>query len=122
MKTKLLRFLGLIWVLNSFALGHPAPSIGNFTDPLFYTFSHQQVDILPPSEYKVGKENIILLRLEKPDLPSGYRVSVLLDVLKSPSSSSPPKMQGWYPKTTIIPTVKGEYIIGVHVNLIYKSS
>ena len=119
MKTKLLGVM-IGAFISSFAWGNPAPSVCNFGDPLFESLSHQAISIETPKEYKVGEENFVIIHLEKPDLPSGYRVTVLVDTLESPSQK--PEIQGWYPKTSIKPLAKGKHVLTVRVNLVYKSS
>ena len=111
----------MLWALLGCAWGSMgAPSVCSFGDPQFGELSHQHVEIEEPAQYRVGEENFVIIKLEKPDLPSGYFVNVLVDTPESPSSL--PVMQGWYPKTSIRPLSEGRHVIGIRVNLIYKSS
>ncbi len=96
------------------------PTVCNFGDPAFEKLSHQKVSFDIPEHFMVGQENFVIIKLEKPTLPSGYMVSVLTDIIRSPSSK--PEVQGWYPKTSIKPLEKGEHELKITVNLIYKGS
>ena len=119
MKLKLLNYMLGAFIISC-AWGNPAPSVCNFSDPVFESLSHQKVVIKEPESYTVDEENFVIIQLEKPDLPSGYRVTVLMDTVESPSQK--PEIQGWYPKTTIVPKEKGAHVIAMRVNLIYKGS
>ena len=68
----------------------------------------------------VGEENFVIIQLEKPELRSGYMVSVFVDTLTSPKGE--PEVQGWYPKTSIKSLDEGVYEMSVRVNLMYKGS
>ena len=117
------RFLCIILLLSLIFTcnwGSPAPVTCNFGDPLFAELSHQNVSFEEPKEYKVGKENLVIIKFEKPNLPSGYMVSVFVDTLKSPKKK--PETQGWYPTTIIIPKEAGAHELGLQVNLMYKGS
>jgi hypothetical protein len=117
------RFLYIV-SLFSFILTHswgsPAPAMCNFGDPLFGELSHQKVSFEKPTAYKVDKENLVIIKLENPHLPSGYMVSVFVDILKSPKKK--PETQGWYPSTIIMPKEAGVHELGIQVNLMYKGS
>ncbi|MDD4505940.1 MAG: hypothetical protein PHE60_06190 [Sulfurospirillaceae bacterium] len=117
------RFLSIVTLISSilsFSWGSPAPAVCSFGDPLFDELSHQKVSFEEPKEYKVGKENLVIIKLEKPKLPSGYMVSVFVDTLKSPKQK--PEAQGWYPTTIIIPKGVGKHELSIQVNLMYKGS
>lgn len=116
----LLSLLTLLGVICSYSWGSPAPAVCNFGDPMFETLSRQNVRFELPKQFLVGQENLVIIHLEKPNLPSGYMVSVLVDTLKAPKTR--PELQGWYPKTVIKPLKSGVHEIALHVNLIYKSS
>jgi len=120
MKTTLRLILSLCGVFLSLAWGQIAPSTCSFGDPLFSELSHQKAVLIEPKNYVVGEENFVIIQLEKPDLPSGYMVSVFVDTIKSPKSE--PEVQGWYPKTNIKPLKEGFYELSVRVNLMYKGS
>lgn len=113
-------FLIALGVICSCSWGSPAPAACNFGDPMFETLSHQKVHFDLPNQFLVGKENLVIIQLENPNLPSGYMVSVLTETLKAPKVR--PELQGWYPKTVIKPLERGIHEIALHVNLIYKSS
>ena len=83
----LLSLLTLFGVICSYSWGSPAPAVCNFGDPMFETLSHQTVRIELPKQFLVGQENLVIIHLEKPTLPSGYMVSVLVDTLKAPKKS-----------------------------------
>lgn len=111
----------MVWALWSCAWGSmAAPNVCSFGDPEFGTLSHQHVEIQEPSAYHVGEENFVIIKLEKPELPSGYMVRVFVDTLQAPKEE--PEVQGWYPKTSIKPLVEGKYELLVRVNLMYKGS
>jgi len=120
MKTTLRLILSLCGVFLSLAWGQPAPSTCSFGDPRFEELSHQNVVLIEPKNYVVGEENFVIIQLEKPNLPSGYMVSVFVDTIISPKSE--PEVQGWYPKTSIKPLREGMYELSVRVNLMYKGS
>lgn len=107
-------------VVFSYAWGNPPPSTCSFIDPHFEELSHQKVTLIEPKNYVVGEENFVIIQLEKPELPSGYMVSVFVDTLKSPNGD--PEVQGWYPKTSIKPLDEGIHEMSVRVNLMYKGS
>lgn len=112
--------VSLFFFILTHSLGSPAPAMCNFGDPLFGELSHQNVRFEEPKEYKVGKENLVIIKFEKPNLPSGYMVSVFVETLKSPKQK--PETQGWYPSTIIIPKETGHHELGIQVNLMYKGS
>lgn len=117
---RFLFIVALISFILSFSWGFPAPAVCNFGDPLFDELSHQKVSFEEPKEYNIGKENLVIIKLEKPKLPSGYMVSVFVDTLKSPRKK--PDLQGWYPSTIIIPKEIGRHELSIRVNLMYKGS
>lgn len=116
----LLSLFILVGVIHSYSWGSPAPAVCNFGDPMFETLSHQKVHFELPKQFLVGEDNLVIIQLEKPNLPSGYIVSVITDNIKTPKKK--PELQGWYPRTIIKPLEKGVHEISLQVNLIYKSS
>jgi hypothetical protein len=116
----LLSLFILVGVIHSHSWGSPAPAVCNFGDPMFETLSHQKVHFELPKQFLVGEDNLVIIHLEKPNLPSGYIVSVITDNIKTPKKR--PTLQGWYPKTIIKPLDRGIHEISLQVNLIYKGS
>lgn len=117
---KVISIFSLIALMLSYTWGSQGPVSCSFGDPLFDELSHQKVSFEEPKEYLVGKENLVIIKLEKPNLPSGYMVSVFVDTLKSPRKK--PDAQGWYPSTIIIPKEIGKHALSIRVNLMYKGS
>ena len=120
MRATLLTLVLAYSVVFSYAWGNPPPSTCSFGDPHFEALSHQNVTLIEPKSYVVGEENFVIIQPEKPELPSGYMVSVFVDTLTSPKGE--PEVQGWYPKTSIKPLDEGVYEMSVRVNLMYKGS
>ena len=112
--------LTFLMAFISYSWGAPAPVVCTFGDPMFGELSHQKVIFKEPKEYTVGKENLVIIELEKPNVPSGYMVSVFVAIVKSPKQK--PQSQGWYPSTIIVPKEKGKHELNIQVNLMYKGS
>lgn len=102
------------------AWGDSSSSSCAFYDPLFDTLSHQKVKIQQPKHYYSNQENFVIIELEKPHLPIGYMVRVLVEDLKYPVT--PPSIEPWYPNTMIKPLNRGTYEMVMSVNLLYRSS
>ena len=85
----------------------------------FNDYANQEVSIKLPNKFVIGI-NDINIRLSKPKLPSGYIVAAYLDLIDFKDKE--PEIEDGYPISSIEIFKKGNYIVELKVNLIYKSS
>jgi hypothetical protein len=112
MKHLLILFLCFSYVLSQKAC---VLSVNVFDD-----YASQNVKLVIPKKMTLN-DNTIEVVLSKPNLPSGFMVPVIFDLVKFDGTLSP-EVIGGYPKSTITIQEKGTYHFNVKVNLVYKSS
>ncbi len=86
----------------------------------FDDYSSQKVGVIIPKSFKIG-ENKIKVVLEKTNIPSGFMLTSIFDLIKFDGIKKPEFLSG-YPISSLIIKEKGEYDINLKVNLVYKTS
>ncbi len=113
-------FILLFISLTSLFGEHPSPEVCPIVKNDFNYYSNQKVELVIPSSFSLGK-NQIEIKLSETKLPSGYNIVAFIDVEQF-SSKDEPEVENGIPFASVEFDEKGKYELLLNVNLIYRSS
>ena len=102
------------------AEGPPPPEVCPLT-----TSSHSARVLTPVLRTRVGEKAHVKMALEPPEIPSGFFVTTLVDVLGAPPGAlgeSRPRVLPGFPRIAIKASIPGQYTLAIRVNMVAKSS
>jgi hypothetical protein len=113
-------FIFLLISFISLFGGGNSPEVCIISKKDFNYYSNQKVELIIPSKFIVGK-NEIEIKLAESNLPSGYNIVAFIDLDEYPSQKEP-EVENGIPFSSIEFYEEGKYELLLNVNLIYRSS